>query len=108
MHRIVCLGLVGLLAGLSGCSICASPFDHDYGFYGGTWERHDACRGRVGSRFYNAGTPAFAPQEEEIDTPAEPMPSEAPEPPTRSPGDMTDPILTTPESAPSTAARPAR
>ena len=42
---------------MTGCAMCAGPFDAQYSAEGGAWERHDASHGRVGSAFSNAGAP---------------------------------------------------
>lgn len=46
---------IGLLLLVSGCAICASPYDSHYPAYGGSWERDDPSEGRVGSAFQPAG-----------------------------------------------------
>ena len=42
---------LGLLVSLSGCTICSSPFDYDYGGYVSKTPRTDMRHGRVGSLF---------------------------------------------------------
>jgi hypothetical protein len=48
-----CVGTlaIGVLAFASGCSICPSPYDYDYGTYGTKTPRSDMRSGRVGSVF---------------------------------------------------------
>ena len=41
----------GMLAFATGCSICPSPYDYDYGTYGTKTPRTDMRSGRVGSIF---------------------------------------------------------
>jgi hypothetical protein len=74
--------LICLLMPLTGCTLCASPYDCDYGLFGGSWERHEPSHGRVGSKFHNAGSPVYPQSEEAIRTPGEPTPSNVPETPT--------------------------
>jgi hypothetical protein len=80
MRRLLATALCLLAAGFVGCTLCPSPYDCDYGFYGGTWERHDRAHGRVGSRFNNAGSSTIVP--EEVQTPGEPTPIDDPDRPT--------------------------
>ena len=40
-------GFAMLLMTMTGCAMCAHPFDNDYGAFGGTWERADPSAGRV-------------------------------------------------------------
>ncbi|MCP4813607.1 MAG: hypothetical protein GY888_13940 [Planctomycetaceae bacterium] len=42
---------------MTGCAMCAGPFDRQYSAEGGAWERHDPNHGRVGSAFSDAGAP---------------------------------------------------
>jgi len=42
---------------MTGCAMCAGPFDAQYSAEGGSWERHDPSHGRVGSAFSDAGAP---------------------------------------------------
>lgn len=52
MQRYLLAGsLIALLAALSGCAMCGSPFDYSYSAYGGSWQRVDQDQGRVGSLF---------------------------------------------------------
>lgn len=82
MARLLALSSLCLLvAGLSGCTLCASPYDCDYGLYGGSWQRHDPAQGRVGSAFNNAGSPVLPTTEELIEPPGEPTPVDSPERP---------------------------
>ena len=81
MRRSLLL-FVCLLMPLAGCTLCASPYDCDYGFFGGSWQRYEPAQGRVGSRFHNAGSPVNPRVTEAVQTPGEPTPSEAPETPT--------------------------
>ena len=55
--------LAMILLPLTGCAMCAGPFDSQYSAEGGAWERHDPSHGRVGSAFSDAG----APREETAD-----------------------------------------
>jgi hypothetical protein len=82
MRRSLLVSVCLLAAGLAGCTLCPSPYDCDYGFYGGSWQRDVPSQGRVGSAFNNAGGPINPPQEEPIQTPDEPTPSDAPDRPT--------------------------
>ena len=43
------LALVAAILSLSGCAMCANPFDCQYGAYGSRLPRADMTRGRVGS-----------------------------------------------------------
>ena len=49
--RLALLGVFALILASTGCALCPSPFDYDYNAYGGTWDREERCRGRVGSAF---------------------------------------------------------
>jgi hypothetical protein len=49
-----CLG-AGLLLFVSGCAICASPYDGHFAAYGGSWMRDDPSDGRVASLIHPAG-----------------------------------------------------
>lgn len=80
--RRSCLLLVLLALPLAGCTLCASPYDYDYGFFGGSWPRYEPSHGRVGSKFQEAGSPVNPRLEESIQTPGEPTPSDAPQTPT--------------------------
>ena len=60
--------------------MCSHDGDYDFGMYGGSWERHDPCRGRVGSAFYEAGAPVRVAEQEVIETPQEPTPTQEPTP----------------------------
>jgi hypothetical protein len=97
MSRLGCWAAICLLAGLaSGCSICSSDYDCDYGMYGGSWERHHPSRGRVGSAFEPAGSPvlptAAESPAEPVEAPAKPLPSdETLEPMPRDEMDLPDP-----------------
>jgi hypothetical protein len=82
MRRSLLISACLLIAPLAGCTLCPSPYDYDYGLYGGSWQRHEPSQGRVGSAFHNAGAPVNPPVEELIQTPGEPTPSESPERPT--------------------------
>ena len=53
-YLLHCL-LIASLAALSGCAMCAGPFDHNYPAFGGAWQRSDPVNGRVGSIFEPAG-----------------------------------------------------
>jgi hypothetical protein len=81
MRRSLLISACLLVAPLAGCTLCPSPYDNDYGFYGGSWERHEPSQGRVGSAFHNSGAPLNPAVEEPIETPGEPTPSELPERP---------------------------
>jgi hypothetical protein len=59
-----CLG-TGLLLFVSGCAICASPYDSHYPAYGGSWERADPAEGRVASILHPAGAMHQAPVDPE-------------------------------------------
>jgi hypothetical protein len=50
----VYLGM-GLLLFVSGCAICANPYDSHFAAQGGSWERDDPSDGRVASIFHPAG-----------------------------------------------------
>lgn len=50
----VYLGM-GLLLFVSGCAICANPYDSHFAAQGGSWERDDPSDGRVASVFHPAG-----------------------------------------------------
>lgn len=50
-NRLALLGALSLILASTGCAMCSSPFDYDYNAYGGTWDRDERCRGRVGSAF---------------------------------------------------------
>ena len=92
---------------LAGCTLCASPYDCDYGLYGGSWQRHDQANGRVGSAFNNAGAPTNPTPEEVIQTPGTPTPTDSPNRPTTPSTlrpDMTDPVSSPPAGAPSNTA----
>jgi len=78
MRRSFGLSLGLLVALLTGCTLCPSPYDCDYGFFGGSWQRHEPAQGRVGSAFHNAGAPTNPRSEEAIETPGEPTPSDSP------------------------------
>ena len=80
MRRSLLITACLLVAPLAGCTICPSPYDCDYGFYGGSWQRHEPSQGRVGSAFNNAGSPVNPAVEESIEVPGEPTPSEIPGP----------------------------
>ena len=82
MRRSLLISACLLIAPLTGCTLCPSPYDCDYGFYGGSWQRHEPSQGRVGSAFNNAGAPLNPRVEESIEVPGEPTPSESPERPT--------------------------
>ena len=59
IRKLYALALLAARGGLSGCSMCCSPFDYDYAAYGGVRQRADMQYGRVGSRFEPAdGYPA--------------------------------------------------
>jgi hypothetical protein len=73
---IVCLGSLAVF--LSGCTLCPSPYDCDYGLFGGSWERHEPSQGRVGSAFNNAGSATIPSSEQTIETPGEPTPVDSP------------------------------
>jgi hypothetical protein len=45
----------GLLLFVSGCALCANPYDNHYAAHGGSWERHSPSEGRVASMFHPAG-----------------------------------------------------
>src|SRR4051794_24718530 len=77
MRRSLIASLCLLAAGLAGCTICASPYDSHYGFYGGSWQRYEPTQGRVGSAFNNAGAP-INPAPESIQPTGEPTPSGSP------------------------------
>jgi hypothetical protein len=77
MRRSLLL-LACLTMPLAGCTLCASPYDYDYGLFGGSWQRYEPSQGRVGSRFNNAGAPINPHREELIQTPGEPTPIESP------------------------------
>ena len=47
--------LVLVVSLLSGCAMCANPFDEFYAAYGGSRPRADMLAGRVGSKFVEAG-----------------------------------------------------
>ncbi len=49
MRWILGLALLGLMGGCT--TICPNPFDEQYGFEGGAWDRIDRCHGRVASEF---------------------------------------------------------
>lgn len=51
-----------LLAVASGCAMCDNSQDCTYASYGGKWQRHDPCCGRVGSLFDPAGAPTVPQQ----------------------------------------------
>ncbi|MFM7844331.1 MAG: hypothetical protein ACKPEY_08895 [Planctomycetota bacterium] len=52
MKRFSLLLLMGLLlANGVGCAICPNPYDYDYNAFGGTYDRADRTRSRVGSAF---------------------------------------------------------
>lgn len=57
-HRLrrgnLCYGLLPLLA-ISGCTLCASPYDYDYGGFVSKTPRTDMRHGRVGSIFSDPG-----------------------------------------------------
>lgn len=51
-HRYrVMIGCLGPLALLSGCAVCPSPYDYDYGGFVTKTPRSDMRDGRVGSLF---------------------------------------------------------
>lgn len=81
-RSLLCLCL--LVVPLAGCTLCPSPFDCDYGLYGGSWERHHPSEGRVGSAFNDAGAPVMPPREELSPPSGEPTPS-GPSTPTPTP-----------------------
>jgi hypothetical protein len=89
MVRRIVLSVAGLLlAASTGCAICSSPTDYDYGAYGGRWDRMDRCRGRVGSAFEPAEiqitsfNPAESDGTPELVEPGDAQPVEpAPQPP---------------------------
>lgn len=45
------LSLIAVLSLLSGCAVCAHPFDCSYQYQGGVWQRNNPDYGRVGSAF---------------------------------------------------------
>ncbi len=53
--RILVIGLATSCLALSGCAICASPYDDHYSAFGGRWERDVENHGRVGSLYTQAG-----------------------------------------------------
>jgi hypothetical protein len=53
-HMTAYLGM-GLLLFVSGCAICANPYDSHFAAHGGSWERDDPSNGRVASVFDPAG-----------------------------------------------------
>ncbi len=55
MLRLVLFASILILAMFSGCSMCCERWYETYGGYGGSWERVDPQRGRVGSAFSDAG-----------------------------------------------------
>jgi len=55
VHGLYCIGLLSLVCSSSGCTMCCSPDDWNYGAYGGRWQRHDPSHGRVSSAFAEAG-----------------------------------------------------
>ena len=63
-NLFACVGVL-LLAAASGCAMCDNSQDCMYGTYGGKWQRHDPCCGRVGSLFAPAGARAM-PQEAQV------------------------------------------
>ncbi|MFT5528077.1 MAG: hypothetical protein ACI9G1_002029 [Pirellulaceae bacterium] len=56
LRSIPTMFIVILIAGLSGCSMCSTCQDDDYGHFGGKWERTDQQYGRVNSAFAPAAT----------------------------------------------------
>ena len=54
-RRLYCIGLLSLVSSSLGCALCCSPYDYNYGAYGGRWQRQDMSSGRVGSAFAEAG-----------------------------------------------------
>ena len=60
-NLFACVGVL-LLAAASGCAMCDNSQDCTYGAYGGKWQRHDPCCGRVGSLFDPAGARAMPQQ----------------------------------------------
>jgi len=105
MWRLLLLSLLSF-AGLStGCAICSSCHDEDYGYYGGTWQRHNPSHGRVGSAFDDAGGSIVSdPPPEVLDAPLQPTPSDSPE---SSPDDLPPPEeMTEPEGSSPQAAAP--
>ncbi len=95
MTRLLLGIAIVAMAGLnSGCAMCSAEGDYNYGFFGGSWQRMDPCRGRVGSAFYEAGAPVKPAEPEVIETP-EPTPTDEPAP--RIPLDeMTEPTQHSP------------
>lgn len=72
MRRI--WGLLLLLPALTGCAMCQDIDDYNYSAYGGTWQRDDMSRGRVGSAF---GYVADASGTVRDPVPSDPAPSAA-------------------------------
>ena len=64
-NLFACVGVL-LLAAASGCAMCDNSQDCTYGAYGGQWQRHDPCCGRVGSLIDPAGARVM-PQQAQVD-----------------------------------------
>ena len=56
MKRLMLAIAIGSV-GISGCAICASPYDDTYSAFGGRWQRDVDNHGRVASVFTEAGFP---------------------------------------------------
>lgn len=63
MNRLLFASLGSLLLAVAGgCAMCDNSQDCTYASYGGKWQRHDPCCGRVGSLFDPAGAPTVPHQ----------------------------------------------
>ena len=81
MRRLILSVGCLVLAASTGCSMCSSAFDYDYGAYGGRWDRVDRCRGRVGSAFEPAEARLLTADDSETVDPGAMEPDEpAPQP----------------------------
>lgn len=75
-------GFALALMTMTGCAMCAHPFDYDYGAFGGSWERADPANGRVGSAFHAAGARLVQtdePTEADTDSSTLPAPEDRPD-----------------------------
>lgn len=51
IRRLASVAVVVSLVSVTGCSLCCSPYDYQYGTYGTRTPRVDMTNGRVGSTF---------------------------------------------------------
>lgn len=79
-HQLFACSLLVVVAAMSGCAMCGSPFDYSYAAHGGLWDREDRESGRVGSAFDPAGP---MPSENGVAGPSAPAPANMQTPPSQ-------------------------